>query len=310
MTEHHVYGRVTNNGPSTARNVRLAVTVANYPSLMGLPGTEFRYPQDWYPGDWNTPSLRDNHLFLGESAPVNVPSGATRILGPVSWPAAQVPPPASWHPCLLAEVRADNNDSAGGANGCDIDADPDPCVHGSYFWGNNNVCQRNLSYAPVLAGAAAALQLPFLVGSVWSAARFLEVIVDKGPELAFTPMTLRMESVTRPSVTPEPSCLPAELVFEEKSRVLLRTHDCHLGEIVAPPGTVWRPVCPPQEAKVLETCHGGERAGDEWELTQPKAAVGFPIAEGERRRMTLSFHDPRHTEARNPRAGAHLSAER
>src|SRR5258708_24849711 len=35
--------RATNRGPNQARNVRLAVTVGNYPSLLGLPGSEFRY---------------------------------------------------------------------------------------------------------------------------------------------------------------------------------------------------------------------------------------------------------------------------
>jgi hypothetical protein len=50
-TDHYVYGRVWNLGPNAAENVTLAVTVGNYPSLIGLPGAEFRYPEDWYRGD-------------------------------------------------------------------------------------------------------------------------------------------------------------------------------------------------------------------------------------------------------------------
>jgi hypothetical protein len=40
---------------------------------------------------------------------------ATRIIGPVVWPAAHIPDSGTWHhPCLLAEIRTDNDDSAGG----------------------------------------------------------------------------------------------------------------------------------------------------------------------------------------------------
>jgi hypothetical protein len=290
ITDHYVYGRVTNRGPNVARNVRLAVTIGNYPSLQALPGSEFRYPQDWYPGDWNTVALQNNHLFLGESSPVDLADTETRILGPVLWPASQIPPPASWHPCVLGEARADNNDSAGGSFGCAIDADPDPCVFGSYFWGNNNVCQRNLSYTSIPSLTAAYIELPFLVGSVWSSARFIEVIVDKGRDLAFTPMILRMEKICPPD---EPPCRPGEIVLVEECRVVVRVDNCDVGEIIATPGTVWRPTCQPPKTKTeQETCFGAEKVGQQWTLTQPKSAVGFPVADCAVRRMTLSFTTP------------------
>jgi len=83
VTNHYGYGRVTNRGPNDTAAATLAVTVGNYPSLLGLPGGEFWYPQDWYPHDWSTPALAANHLYLGESAPLAVPNGQTVILGPV-----------------------------------------------------------------------------------------------------------------------------------------------------------------------------------------------------------------------------------
>jgi hypothetical protein len=290
MTDHYVYGRVTNNGPNRARHVTLAVTIGNYPSLQALPSAEFRYPQDWYPGDWNTAALQNNHLYLGESPSRNIPNGATRLLGPVLWPAAQIPDPASWHPCILAEVHADNNDAAGGSLGCDIQVDPGTCHYGSYFWGNNNVCQRNLSYAPVPVATAAYIELPFLVGSVWSTAKFLDVIVEKGRELANTPMTLRMEPVY-PGEPPEPTCHPGEIVFTGKCRVIVRVNDCDVGEIITTNGTVWRPNCPPAAAAAhpSATAYGGENV---WELTQPTSSVGFPVSTGDVRKMTLSFITP------------------
>jgi hypothetical protein len=295
VTDHYVYGRISNRGPNTANNVRLAVTVGNYPSLLALPGAEFRYPQDWYPGDWTTPAVRANHLFLGESAPTTLASGATKVVGPIVWPAAQIPPHTTWHPCLLAEARADNDDAAGGGNGCDVPADPNPCAYGSYFWGNNNVCQRNLSYAPVPPATALLIELPFIVGSVWSSARFLEVIVDKGPELARTPMTLRLEEVIDLPEGPRPSpCAPGELVLVEGGRVVVRVGDCQAGELLAAPGTVWRATCPePAGASAEpETYHGAEKAGEQWQLREPRAAVGFVVLPGELRRMVLSFATP------------------
>ena len=294
MNAHYIYGKATNNGPNTAQNVTLAVTVGNWPHLAGLPGTEFSYPQDWYPGDWNSPGLQANRKFLGESAPVSIPSGQTKILGPIVWQVADIPlhtGPNPWHPCLLAEVRSDNNDSSGGTNGCAIDADPDPCVFGSYFWGSNNACQRNLSYVPVPVAHSARVVLPFIAGSIWSKSRFMEVIVEKGRELAEVPMMLRAEPVSLTGQPPKQPCPPGELVFEGKCHVKVRAGDCVVGEIVTAPGTVWRPVCPPSEHK-KETGHGAEKSGEHWNLLKPVSAVGLPIGVGELWRMTLSFTAP------------------
>jgi hypothetical protein len=115
------------------------------------------------------------------------------ILGPIVWPAAQIPPEGTWHPCLLAEVRADNDDSAGGLNGGPLSLYPGTCDYGCYFWGNNNICQRNLSYAHLAAIQEGAIELPFVVGSPFNKARLVEVIVHKGGQLEDVPMRLRTE---------------------------------------------------------------------------------------------------------------------
>jgi hypothetical protein len=293
VTDHYVYGRVTNNGPNAAENVRLAVTVGNYPSLIGLPGTEFRYPQDWYPGDWSTPAVLARHLFLGEGPPMNIPSGQTKVLGPVLWPAAQIPPQATWHPCLLAEARADNNDAAGGPNGAEIDADADPCVYGSYFWGSNNVCQRNLSYATVIAGLAHLVELPFLAGSEWSTSSFLELIVDKGHELRNVPMSLRLEPTNGRVDLPRQQERVPELVLVDGGRALVRVGGVETDEFVGGPGTVWRPTLPGRlPLQSPEHSFGAERHEHEWKLTASRAAVGFPVVAGQLHRMTLSFRVP------------------
>lgn len=339
VTTHYVYGKVSNIGPSTARSVRLAVTVGNWPAMGGLPGSEFRYPQDWYQDD-QPPGM---HLFLHESAAVDIPAGSgPQILGPITWPANQIPDPTAWHPCLLAEVRSDNDDSPGGTLICDIDADPDPCVYGAYFWGNNNICQRNLTYAPMGAAKAALIEFPFLVGSYWSKGEYLQVLVEKGRELADVPMKLTSERVHLPwprvsekqdrederkstegqtlaelahmleaqSIAAvagaEPPAIAtftaSEVVLLDGGRVAVRTETLETsGEVVVPPGTTWRPrPLYGSQKRAEEELHGAEKTDHGWTLTRDRAAVGFPIAPGEVRRMTLTFAIPERLVLKEP----------
>jgi hypothetical protein len=211
----------------------------------------------------------------------------------VVWPAAQIPDQATWHPCLLAELRADNDDSAGGPNGCPLAAEGDTyaCNFGSYFWGSNNICQRNVSYAMVSAGKVSRVTLPFLVGNSWSEARFLEIIVDKGSELADVPMVLHVDP--KPAAGEVPSFHPSEVVFAEGGRALLRVEARDIGEIIATAGTIWRPSTRrPAGAPADETLFGGRRDGQDWRLVEPRSSVGFPIESGEMRRAALSFTTP------------------
>jgi hypothetical protein len=308
VTNHYVYGRVTNRGPNDTTAATLAVTVGNYPSLLGLPGAEFWYPQDWYRRDWSTAALTANHLYLGESTPFPVANGQTVILGPVLWPASQIPLQGTWHPCLLGEVRCGNDDAAGGNDGADIPADPaDTCPHGSFVYGNNNVCQRNLTYVSKKKRGATRVQLPFLVGSVWDAKpRVIEVTVDKG-RLAEVPMTIRMEPISLPGSggasgggAPEPCpCEPGELVFTGQCRVIVRVGKCEAGEIIATPGTVWRAYCPtpkPAPAPTAAPKRGrGLEAGfgfTTWQLSSPRQTVSFTVGARQMRKLTLAFAAP------------------
>ncbi|WP_432263626.1 hypothetical protein [Cupriavidus sp. TMH.W2] len=296
ITDHYVYARVTNAGPNKARSVKLAATVANYPSLDALPGLEFRYPQDWYPGDWNTPDLQSSHYYVGTSTPTDINAGSTKIIGPVVWPAAQIPDPNAWHhPCLLAEILADNNDSAGGPDSIPVPAEGDKnaCNYGSYFWGSNNITQRNLSYAPLTADAISAIRFSFIAGSVWSKARYLEIIVEKPKELVELSMSLQIEPLhTKKGPDREP-CPEGALVFTGRCRVTVRAGDCELGEIVTTPGTEWH--C--RKATELDSgpqpvVYGGDSAGGFWRLLMPRSSVGFGVKEGERYLCTLTFSVP------------------
>jgi hypothetical protein len=86
----------------------------------------FIYPEDWFPGDWNQ-SQKQTHLFLGESDPIDIPAKKEAILGPVTWYAENNILSALWGYSLLAAVRADNDDSAGGIGGCGYPYDQDEC---------------------------------------------------------------------------------------------------------------------------------------------------------------------------------------
>ena len=295
VTDHYVYARVTAAGPNDGRNVTVAVTVGNYPSLLALPGAEFRYPQDWYPDDWTTAAVKGRHFYLGETPAVaTLTSGSTQIVGPLVWHAADIPAEGTWHPCLLAEVRADNDDSAGGLNGCGVDADPGTCDYGEYFWGNNNVCQRNLSYAPVGPFEPVWVQLPFLVGSPYAPARSLSVIVERDPELADIPMTLRMVRPPREEAgVPEPEPEPVSAIAQGQvieARVIERL-ERHSGVVVAERETDVT-IRATEEAEP-EEWFGGERTGrSSWRLTHQRAVVGFPVHRGELRALVLSFETP------------------
>jgi hypothetical protein len=173
-TDFFVYGRATNLGPNAARNVRLAVSVGDFPGVLGMPGGEFRYPQDWYPGDWNSPDLNVNHRFLGESAPVDIPTaGGTVTLGPVRWSAEFIPAKGTHDPRVLAEVRTDNDDSAGGVEGSPLQVGT-PCNPGSFFWGVNDASQLN----PAWAGCGCLGIMMLLLGLTFLAGVVLESVLQ------------------------------------------------------------------------------------------------------------------------------------
>jgi hypothetical protein len=149
-----------------------------------------------------------------------------------------------------------------------------------------------LSYYPAPALQAWRIEFPFIVGSIWSRARFVEVVVEKPRELAEVPMTLHMEPVHLPGDTPKRPYAPGELVFHDRVSVMVRAGDFDIGEIVAAPGTVWRPHCSPSPSS-NEVMHGAHKVGRYWQLLKSTSAVGFAIPKGELCRMALSFVTPR-----------------
>lgn len=302
FTDHYIYARVRNNGPNTARNVILSITVGNYPSLQSLPGLEFRYPQDWYNNDWNSAALQQTHLYLGLSSPSVINNGATRIIGPVTWPADNIDPNVWHHPCLLAEVLSDNDDAAGtfpASIPVPAEGDKNACNYGSYFWGSNNITQRNISYAPVSFNVLNAISFSFIAGNVFSRSNYMEIIVDKGKDFAEFPMTLVREPVLinkKESPGSKEKCPCGELVILEKSKVLVRAGNCNIGELIVAPGTVWKCPCNDDKPSTDGTAEYVILPKDDsWKLAKPKSTVGFPVTGGSLYKMTLLFDIPAKT---------------
>lgn len=299
ITDHYVYARVTNRGPNTARNVMLKVALGNWPALDGLPGSEFRYPYDWYQGDWDTPAQQSVHLYLGTSAPVNISNGNTQIIGPVVWPAASIPDPTTFHhPCLLAAILADNNDAAGGPSSIPVPAEGDKnaCNFSSFFWGSNDITQRNLSYAKVPLGAAYPLSFSFIAANLASPAKYIDLMVDKGRMLANVPMTLRLEPLwleKSPEAGGRERCCEGIVEVTSETTLIIKCGDCEIGAVLAKPGTQWRCKDEQRRDQVGEVAGFNARGGGYlWHLDKSVSVIGFARAKGALYKGTLTFVVP------------------
>jgi hypothetical protein len=312
-TDHYIYARVKNRGDNKAENVQLAIVVGNYPSLQGLPGAEFNYPRDWYQGDWTSLAEAARHLALTPSLPTTINSGQTKIIGPVLWPAAQIPPPATWHPCLLAEARADNDASHGASRGAPVDSGADVCHLSAYFWGVNGAAQRNLTYATVAPGLLGLIEFPFILGG--GPAGMVELLIDKSRHLAKADTLIRFERV---EVADEGrngqarDSQPVWLELPDGGKVILHLPDgTPVGEVDAPAGFEWHPADPSarpattsaiEETATTVAIATGHRENDPdfgvthddggWRPVQQRAAIHLPLAVGQLYKATLTLKTP------------------
>lgn len=283
--ENYVYGRVVNRGENMARNVKLVVTLVKYAS------PSLTYPEDWYPDNWNQ-SQSSTHLFLGESNPIDVPANSQAILGPISWFAGGILTALGYS--LLTEVRADNDDSAGGQFGCEYPYDQDGCGYSTFASGSNNICVRSHG----------GIQLPdkefdnticrfILKNCIYCPPTYIEILLDKDIGMATTPITLQMEKLSQVNHIENLSVKPVELEFLDTSRFVIRMEDQALGEISAAAGTVWRSSkqIPSSGTSILEAHFGGHKIGNNaWKLSKLRSGVAFMAATGEIRNVTLSFN--------------------
>jgi len=158
---NYLYIRVTNKGPRDARNVVVNARITPYVGL------EFVYPYDWTVIDANhvspTPATATFATIPpGGSQLAKFTISSAQVEGLWGWISGM-----NWHPCLLAEVRSDNDYAFNTAS----------LTGAGLIVRRNNLAQRNLSVIDVLAGAAALF--PILAGNRLNNERLMEIVVDR-----------------------------------------------------------------------------------------------------------------------------------
>ena len=184
----YVYGRVWNNGPNPANPISLSAALSTFG-----PATVWLYPHDWYEADWGAAD-QATHTWLGSvSTPGPLAVGQSVILGPIVIPQSAFNWASFGHPCILAKVDVDNDDSNGGAPyGCAIPAVGGVCFEQAFFWGTNNACQLNISYVTLQTGGAAFGPLRFGAGNPLSSLESLGVVFERTGALQDIPFRLRL----------------------------------------------------------------------------------------------------------------------
>ena len=120
-----------------------------------------------------------------------------------------------WHPCLLSEVRADNDYAFASA----------VLTGGNLVVRRNNLAQRNLSVIDVLSTTAIAF--PFLAGNQLNPERFMEIVINRSklPKDMKLLLTIDDDCMAFPQVDLTPSdIMPAddcnkEIVYLERTKV-------------------------------------------------------------------------------------------
>lgn len=135
--DNFVFLRVKNVGDAVSSDAWLRVLITHFPGL------EFRYPQEWVPGNapgTTVPSpLVPGSYLIGEEQITGLAPGEVRIVK-IRWDQALIPPEkvmvdgteVRWHPCLLAE--ASPHDGPAAATGHSVQR-------------YSNIAQHNISIA-------------------------------------------------------------------------------------------------------------------------------------------------------------------
>jgi len=210
---NYLYIRVTNVGPRDARNVTVDARITPYVGL------QFVYPQDWTLIDANhvqpTPITASFPLVAaGSSAIAKFSISSAQVDTLWGWTSSH-----PWHPCLLADVNADNDYAFATA----------PLTGGDLVVRRNNFAQKNLTVIDVIPGAS--LAFPFVAGHVLDKTDELELLIERmeiparaklmleleAPVALFPHAELRWGRIGRPTHDRE------ALVFLDRARIAVGT---------------------------------------------------------------------------------------
>jgi Subtilase family len=241
---NYIYVKVTNNGPRDASNVSVNIRITPY---IGL---QFVFPTDWNLVD--SMHVNPNSITSNFSS---IPSG-TSAIAKFSITAAQVESlygwenSNPWHPCLLAQVTADNDFAYATAD----------LSFGNIVVRKNNFAQRNLSVIDVMAGAT--LAFPFIAGSLFSNNNFIKLSIDKSrlPQNALVKLKVDNNEKIFPLVNfdnVERENYGKEFKFFEKSKIISKVGCCD-AEITFEKGSKISLQCDDNRKLKLRNIIGGE----------------------------------------------------
>jgi subtilisin family serine protease len=236
---NYIYVRVTNIGPNQARNI--AVNVRLTPWV----GLQFVYPIDWTAID---------AMHVAPTAVTTtfatIASGSS-VIAKFSISAAQVEElygwqyDHPWHPCLLAEVSADN----------DYAFSTSDLSFGNIVLRKNNVAQRNLSVIDVLASPGAAIAFPFVAGNHAIADRRLKLRIDRSklPRGALARLSLDEDGRAFPRVDFTRRAEPTQdhgVLLLDRTRIRTRLGCCE-GILVLERGSRFLPICDDDRLEIV-----------------------------------------------------------
>ncbi len=153
--DNYLFVRVTNTGPGQARNVAVEARIVPYV------GTEFTYPFDWKMNPVFVPPQPVTTTFA-----TVLPGMANQVIAKFKILAADVDrlwdwaSVNKWHPCILAEVSAENDFRH-------VNSLP-PLNSGSPTPQRNHLAQRNITLISAKSGET--ILYPFIIGSAGAAA--------------------------------------------------------------------------------------------------------------------------------------------
>ncbi len=288
---NYIYVQVTNLGPRAATNVTVSTRITPYVGL------QFSYPSDWTLTDAMHVAPTPITASFASVAPGGTAMAKFRIEAAQTETLYGWQTNNPWHPCLLANVNADNDYAFATAT---LTGDPISARR-------NNLAQRNLTVIDVLAGTSAAF--PFVAGNFANAETRMAVTIDRSRLPKGMPLLLSLDDDGSAFPLVDFAARPGDgkdsgqgghkddgcggLVFLDRTRVRTRFGCCD-GELTLEKGS--RFDCPEQHRFGEVKVEGGDvivRGGRRFvELTRAVTIVRMAKAPGRIYAMSLQTRVP------------------
>ena len=271
---NYIYVRVTNLGPAVARNVTVSVCAAPYVR------TEFVYPDDWVVTEGTqvgaTPiEASFEEVLVGEDEAViaKFSLSASQIDVLYGWEMGH------WHPCLLAEVRCENDYGA--------------ISEGVRAWENNNLAQRNITTV-WSEGPGGPDPLPFIMGHRRNPDLYMELVIDRSTVPQEVALFLDPWDTKPyfPALKPPPPETHRGITFLDRTRLALSLCGCD-GILTLEAGSTFECGTLSEEDIFLQGAAFVQQDGKRLiAIREDQAVVGLKKRPGEMRQMSLKLRVP------------------